>query len=494
MKRSVSLVVPQARLVCVLAPLLLFGSLLPVLGQLSGDTRPGQSFPRAGADGLKGSVTVQRTEEGQRGNELTPLQRAFRYSFLPVDVGLDFVSMLEFQANEEIFLGGTAFRAAFLSDLLGPDPNPANIDFLQFGFEVVSPALWQNAVANLATEGGTDVVAGFSYSEDGTQAGTMKVRLIAFDQDSTELFQVTVADNVATFAGDPFFSRTGLAVDNQGRSTLAYSELFMGTTPRVLARRVDMAGTILDATPIVVNNAAVDPSAALLDPAGNRVVIVSTDFANIKGNVLDSTGGTPTVGPQFQISTTPGQFVFLPSVASNPVTGEFLVVWEHLTGATGNPQNVRARRFDANGNPVGPDFQVNTQDANAQGQPTAAFGPNGESVVVWAGDSPELDGTLDVFFQAYDANGDPIGGEQRANSSLTGHQDRPVVSFLPGTDSQGNAEFAIYWRDVGNPNGSLPNGTGTSYARFSIAGPPSPNIFADGFESGDTSSWSSTVP
>ncbi len=44
-----------------------------------------------------------------------------------------------------------------------------------------------------------------------------------------------------------------------------------------------------------------------------------------------------------------------------------------------NPVDVRARRFDAMGNPVGNDFVVNTTTAAAQGQPAAAFGPGGES-------------------------------------------------------------------------------------------------------------------
>lgn len=70
------------------------------------------------------------------------------------------------------------------------------------------------------------------------------------------------------------------------------------------------------------------------------------------------------------------------------------------------------------------------------------------------------------------------------------------MRFLPETDGQGRPQIAVVWRDVENSDGTLPNGTGLSHKCFSIHGlnPPDPLIFEDGFESGETSSWSSTQP
>lgn len=65
------------------------------------------------------------------------------------------------------------------------------------------------------------------------------------------------------------------------------------------------------------------------------------------------------------------------------------------------------------------------------------------------------------------------------------------MRFLPEPDAQGRPQFAVMWRDVSDPSGTGANGTGTSYRCFSI-GPE--EIFSDGFESGDTSSWSGSVP
>ena len=156
--------------------------------------------------------------------------------------------------------------------------------------------------------------------------------------------------------------------------------------------------------------------------------------------------------------------------------------------------NIYGRRFDADGNPVGGDFRVNTTTANAQGQVAAAI-RDGVAAVVWAGDAAPGD-ELDVFSQVYDAQGDPIGGEIPVNTTTSGVQDQPSVRFLPEPDAQGRPQFVVAWRDVANANGSGANGTGRSYRCFSIDGlePPDLAIFADGFETGDTSAWGLTSP
>ncbi len=70
------------------------------------------------------------------------------------------------------------------------------------------------------------------------------------------------------------------------------------------------------------------------------------------------------------------------------------------------------------------------------------------------------------------------------------------MRFLPEKDAQGRPQFTVVWRDVGTADGASPRGTGVSYKCFAIdgLGPPPVPIFEDGFESGDTSSWSSSQP
>ena len=237
-----------------------------------------------------------------------------------------------------------------------------------------------------------------------------------------------------------------------------------------------------------------DVDIALLDPAGNRLIIPSAELVangNIRGTILDTSGATPTFLPDFLISNTPADIANVnPAVAADTATGTSMVVWENISGVQGDPVNIRGRRFDADGNPVGGDFLVNTTTAESQGQPAVAYGSGGESVVVWAGDGQNPPEDLDVFFQVYDAMGNPIDVETRANTVTDDIQDRPAVRFLPEPDAQGRPQFVVMWRDVGNADGSNPRGTGQSYRCFSIGDPPGPEIFADGFESGDTTSWS----
>lgn len=292
-------------------------------------------------------------------------------------------------------------------------------------------------------------------------------------------------------------SKTGVAVDDQGRVTVTYTELPAGMA-RTVGRRFDSTGSPLPGNPFVIQDNVGHSDVALLDPAGNRLIVATTNFGTIRGNLVDTTGPTPVVLPSFPLNTTPATLAHTnPVIAANPNVGNGLAVWEDLTALIGDPVNIRGRRFDAMGNPVGNDFLVNTTTAESQGQAAVTFDPDsGASAVVWAGDGANLPtDALDVFLQVYDADGNPIGGEVKVNTSTPETQDRPAVRFLPERDAQGRPQVAVAWRDVGMPDGTQPNGTGTSYKCFSIEGLGDPGpIFADGFESGDTSSWSDTQP
>lgn len=375
-----------------------------------------------------------------------------------------------------------------------PDPVPVSSTPASFTSvaEIPPSSSWSTTAAN---DG--DFVA-FSFSLDGSNPDTMTVRIATFDETGNSLVDAPIID-LDTFT-DPIFSQTGVGVDNQGRATVVYTELSMGISS-VRGQRIDaVTGSLIDPDFIINNDgnhASVD--VALLDPAGNRLIVTTTEFVgqgttDIKANIVDLSGGTPVVDPEFTVNSTPALFFnFSPVVAADPATGIFIAAWENLSGQQGNPQNIRARRFDANGNPIGDDFRVNTTTTNAQGQPKVAMNPGGMAAVAWAGDSTIPGDGLDVFMQVYGPDGSPIDGEIRVNTTTTGTQDRPTVRFLPDSDAQGRPQLVVAWRDVDNPDGSMARGTGQSYKCFSVGDDPTA-IFADGFESGDTSSWSSSNP
>ncbi len=389
----------------------------------------------------------------------------------------------------------------FLTDMIHgyPDPVPVGSTPAVFAdIEKTPPdSSWSR---NAANDG--DFVA-FSFAVDGAMPDTITVRIATYDETGSSMVQVPIVEDVPTFTvfPDQRFTKTGVAVDNQGRATVAYTELNAGL-PRVKATRADATdGTVIDLDFLVNDNIRGNPDVALLDPAGNRLIVTTEELTagpGIRANIVDLSGGTPVVMPEFVVNTTVGAFGDVsPAVAADPTTGIITAVWENVSAAQGDPIDVRARRFDANGNPVGDDFRVNTTTANAQAQPAVAHGLNGLSAIAWAGDSTMPQGVddLDVFLQVYDPSGNPIGGEVKVNTFDANTQDRPAVRFLPERDAQGRPQVAVTWRDVGNASGADPRGTGVSYKCFSINGfDQQVPIFADGFESGDTTSWSDSQP
>ena len=341
-----------------------------------------------------------------------------------------------------------------------------------------------------------DVAAVFAQAEDGSDPNTQAV-VVAIVPTLPGQTDFVVLDNIPTFP-DLSINQVGVAADDQGRITVVYTDLPAAAPARVQAQQIDgLTGLPIDGPFDVTDDGHAVASVALLDPAGNRLVVPTSDFLNIRGNIIDTTGATPVVLPEFPISTTPAGFANLnTAVAADPDSGAFTVAWENLTDLPGDPVNVYARRFDAQGNPIGNDFVVNTTTADAQGQPAVAYGPQGLSAIAWAGDAGSQADALDVFLQVYDADGNPLDGEIRVNTFTENVQDLPAVRFLPQNDAQGRPQVAVVWRDSEDFGGVTPRGTGTSYRCFSIEGieDPASQIFADGFESGDTSSWSASQP
>ena len=66
------------------------------------------------------------------------------------------------------------------------------------------------------------------------------------------------------------------------------------------------------------------------------------------------------------------------------------------------------------------------------------------------------------------------------------------MQFLEDPDAQGRVQLVVAWRDVVSDMDDTPNGTGVGYRCFSIDEGPA-EIFADGFESGDTTRWTNSI-
>ena len=124
------------------------------------------------------------------------------------------------------------------------------------------------------------------------------------------------------------------------------------------------------------------------------------------------------------------------------------------------------------------EFTVNTEWSGQQLRPHVGIAANGDSVVVWEDDQDE-NGFYQIYARGLTADSNEVFGDLTVNSKSSGQQLRPRVGVAA------NGDFVVVWQDDSQQDG---NARGIQGQRFALP------IFADGFESGDTGAWSSTVP
>lgn len=156
--------------------------------------------------------------------------------------------------------------------------------------------------------------------------------------------------------------------------------------------------------------------------------------------------GSP-LGGQFQVNFHTTLAQEHPSVASDS-DGNFVVVWDsnNSTGTDTDGRSVHGQRFDANGTTLGPQFQVNLVTAGVQSSAAVARHSEGSFVVAWESATSFGTDTTGYSIQAqrYSAGGTPLGSQFQVNSFTTGDQHSPDVAI----DGLGNFVFA--WTSQGS--------------------------------------------
>jgi hypothetical protein len=143
------------------------------------------------------------------------------------------------------------------------------------------------------------------------------------------------------------------------------------------------------------------------------------------------------VGPEFLVNT------YTTGVQGQPVavvdsSGDFVVVWTSLPGQDGWGYGVFGQRYAGSGTPLGPEFRVNSYTTGAQFGPSVTAAALGDFVAVWMSGGQDGSG-YGVFGQRYASSGTPLGPEFRVNSYTTNGQSYPSVA----ADSSGN--FVVVW-------------------------------------------------
>ena len=180
---------------------------------------------------------------------------------------------------------------------------------------------------------------------------------------------------------------------------------------------------------------------------GGGFVIALQDAGQLDGNgqgifasVFDA-AGTLVGGSEFVVNTTTGLNQSRPSVTALE-GGGFVVTWDDDSGADGSALGVFGRIFDAAGNALGGEFQLNTFTAGNQATPSVVALGDGGFVAVW--NSADQDGdTTGVFGQRFDGAGNPVGSEFQINTETTGSQNTPSAAALE------DGGFVVSWQSVG---------------------------------------------
>jgi hypothetical protein len=206
------------------------------------------------------------------------------------------------------------------------------------------------------------------------------------------------------------------------------------------------------------------------------------DGTSIQGRIFSSSGAPVTPQAQVNNYTTGNQE--LPAVGVHG-EGNFVVVWRSY-GSNGDDSSytsIQGRIYASNGAPIGLQDQVNTYTSSYQSSPAVAVNGDGNFVVVWKSHGSHGDDSSGTSIQGqlYSSNAAPVGAEFQVNTYTTGTQSNPAVGF----DAEGR--FVVAW-ESGGSSADDDSGTSIQGQRFAIP------LFADGFETGDTSRWSSSVP
>jgi hypothetical protein len=113
----------------------------------------------------------------------------------------------------------------------------------------------------------------------------------------------------------------------------------------------------------------------------------------------------------------------------------FVVTWTTLDGSG---YGISGQRYSPTGAPVGGEFQVPSFTTGAQQAAVVRARDNGDFTVTWL----ENSGTQDLFARRFLANGTPVGAQFQVNTYTTGLQ----YTYSFGMDRRGN--FIVNWNNT----------------------------------------------
>jgi serralysin len=172
--------------------------------------------------------------------------------------------------------------------------------------------------------------------------------------------------------------------------------------------------------------------------------------STIEGRLFDQ-NGVPKTSAEFEIpvALSPGGKFF--SSAATLTDGRFVVVWSDYVAADG--LTIKAKIFNANGSPVGPEFTVNTTailDAYVNDRTAVTALPGGGFAVTFTDYANPT--RSDIHTAAFDQNGIRLGDDTFVSAPTIGG-----VKMLPSITALTDGRIVTAWLDDG---GRLADPTG----------------------------------
>ena len=171
-----------------------------------------------------------------------------------------------------------------------------------------------------------------------------------------------------------------------------------------------------------------------------------------------STGAKAIGLVDIQVNTTTKGDQTSPCIAMD-ADGDFVVTWASEGQDADGSWGIYAQRFNSLGQKVGPEIHVNADYTGDQAAPAVAMNPYGQFTVVWATKGQSYSYFNDIRGQVFDRDGQRVGNEFLVNS-----QDIPGTGMTPSSNELHPAiamnsagGFAVTWTD----NVSQQDGTKT---------------------------------
>lgn len=208
-----------------------------------------------------------------------------------------------------------------------------------------------------------------------------------------------------------------------------------------------------------VENGTFGPPFIAASPLGDSVLVLNealdgATYGEVWARTFSRDGRT--VGPRVRVAREGARYIVLCGVGMD-AEGRFAVAWSQGDSIPEGASNVYARRFGADGTPLGEPFLVPTENAFVQYDCDLAMNRDGDFVVVWRHDDGTDDNLDDLYLRAYHTDGTPYGNPVRVDAP----RDRSIywIAYDPDIAINDAGILGVTWR------GDLETGPGDVYAR-----------------------------